>query len=57
MSANPQPQKRGMHPQVSAEMAMRAAKRLRLDESASHTLRLVIENHLLMASLVAAARP
>ena len=32
-------------------MAMRAAKRLQLDGTASHTLRLVIENHLLMASL------
>jgi [protein-PII] uridylyltransferase len=32
-------------------MAMRAAKRLHLDGSASHTLRLVIENHLLMANL------
>jgi [protein-PII] uridylyltransferase len=43
--------KKGGHPEASAEMAMRAAKRLRLDESASHALRLVIENHLLMASL------
>jgi [protein-PII] uridylyltransferase len=43
--------KKGGHPVASAEMAMRAAKRLRLDESASHSLRLVIENHLLMASL------
>ena len=30
---------------------MRAAKRLRLDGSAAHTLRVVIENHLLMASV------
>jgi [protein-PII] uridylyltransferase len=43
--------KKGGHAEVSAKMAMRAAKRLRLDGSASHTLRLVIENHLLMASL------
>jgi [protein-PII] uridylyltransferase len=43
--------KRGDHPHVSAEMAMRAAKRLRLEESASHVLRVVIENHLLMASV------
>jgi [protein-PII] uridylyltransferase len=43
--------KKGKHPQASGEMAMRAAKRLRLDESSSHALRLVIENHLLMASL------
>jgi [protein-PII] uridylyltransferase len=43
--------KKGGHPEASAEMAMRAAKRLHLDESASQTLRLIIENHLLMASL------
>jgi [protein-PII] uridylyltransferase len=43
--------KKGGHPGASAEMAMRAAKRLHLDESASHALSLVIENHLLMASL------
>ena len=30
---------------------MRAAKRLRLETSAAHTLRIVIENHLLMASV------
>ena len=43
--------KKGGHAEVSADMAMRAAKRLQLDGSASHTLRLIIENHLLMASL------
>ncbi len=43
--------KKGGHPEVSGEMAMRAAKRLHLDGSASHTLRLVIENHLLMANI------
>ncbi len=43
--------KKGGHAEVSAEMAMRAAKRLRLDGPAAHTLRLVIENHLLMANL------
>jgi len=43
--------KKGAHPQASAEMAMHAAKRLRLDGTVSHTLRLIIENHLLMASL------
>ena len=32
-------------------MAMRAAKRLRLESSASHLLRVIIENHLLMASV------
>jgi [protein-PII] uridylyltransferase len=43
--------KRGRHPEVSAEMAMRVAKRLRLDSALAHTLRVVIENHLLMASV------
>jgi [protein-PII] uridylyltransferase len=43
--------KKGGHPGASAEMAMRASKRLCLDESSVHTLCLVIENHLLMASL------
>jgi [protein-PII] uridylyltransferase len=35
---------------VSSELAERAAKRLGLDGAATHTLRLVIENHLLMAT-------
>jgi [protein-PII] uridylyltransferase len=43
--------KRGDHPRVSAEMALRAAKRLRLEATATHTLRILIENHLLMASI------
>jgi [protein-PII] uridylyltransferase len=43
--------KKGGHAEVSADMALRAAKRLQLDGSASHTLRLIIENHLLMATL------
>jgi [protein-PII] uridylyltransferase len=43
--------KRGDHPQVSAELAMRAAKRLRLEPSATRLLRVLIENHLLMASV------
>jgi [protein-PII] uridylyltransferase len=42
--------KRGDHPKVSAQMAMRAAKRLRLETSAARTLRVLIENHLFMAS-------
>jgi [protein-PII] uridylyltransferase len=46
-----QPHGKGKHAEASAEMALRAAKRLRLDEAATHTLRLIIENHLLMASL------
>jgi [protein-PII] uridylyltransferase len=45
-----QPHGKGKHAEASAEMAMRAAKRLHLDASAAHTLRVVIENHLLMAS-------
>ena len=40
----------GKHAEASAEMSMRAAKRLQLGASASDTLRLLIENHLLMAS-------
>jgi [protein-PII] uridylyltransferase len=40
----------GNHSEVSAELALRVAKRLGLDGSATHTLRLLIENHLLMAS-------
>jgi [protein-PII] uridylyltransferase len=45
------PHKRGSHPQVSAEMAMRVARRLRLDSTVAHTLKVIIENHLLMASI------
>ncbi len=43
--------KKGGHAEVSADMAMRAAKRLQLDGAASHTLRVIIENHLLMATV------
>jgi [protein-PII] uridylyltransferase len=43
--------KKGDHPHVSAELSLRAAKRLRLEDSASNTLRVVIENHLLMAGV------
>jgi [protein-PII] uridylyltransferase len=39
------------HATVSAEMAMRAAKRLHLDEAATHMLRSLIENHLVMATV------
>ena len=45
------PHKRGGHPEVSAAMAMRVAKRLRLDSAVAHTLQVIIENHLLMASV------
>jgi [protein-PII] uridylyltransferase len=41
----------GHHTEVSCELAARAAKRLRLDEAATKTLLLVIEHHLLMASV------
>ena len=44
-------QKRGRHPEVSAKMAMRVAKRLRLDGAQAHMLHVLIENHLLMASV------
>jgi [protein-PII] uridylyltransferase len=44
------PEGHGNHALVSAELALRVAKRLGLDGSATHTLRLVIEHHLLMAS-------
>jgi [protein-PII] uridylyltransferase len=40
----------GNHAEVSAELALRIARRLGLDGSATHSLRLLIENHLLMAS-------
>jgi [protein-PII] uridylyltransferase len=40
----------GKHALVGGQLADRVAKRLGLDGSATHTLRLVIENHLLMAS-------
>jgi [protein-PII] uridylyltransferase len=43
--------KKGGHAAVSAQMAMRAAKRLHLDGTAAHTLRVIVENHLLMASV------
>jgi len=44
------PEGHGHHSEVSAELAMHAARRLGLDGAASHTLRLLIENHLVMAS-------
>jgi [protein-PII] uridylyltransferase len=43
--------KKGEHAGASAEMALRAAKRLDLDGYATHTLSILIENHLLMASV------
>ncbi len=41
----------GNHTEVSVKLANRVAKRLGLDVAAAHTLRLVIEHHLLMASV------
>jgi len=45
------PQGHGNHAEVGAHIAMRVARRLRLDGSASHVLRVLVENHLLMASV------
>jgi [protein-PII] uridylyltransferase len=41
----------GHHSEVSCDLALRAAKRLNLDEATTQTLHLVIEQHLLMASV------
>ena len=41
----------GKHAELSSRMALRVAKRLDLDGTATHTLRVVIENHLLMANV------
>lgn len=41
---------RGKHAEASASMALRAAKRLQLDAAATHALRSLVENHLLMAN-------
>jgi [protein-PII] uridylyltransferase len=41
----------GHHSEVSCDLALRAAKRLNLDEAATQTLHLIIEHHLLMASV------
>ena len=45
------PQGHGNHSELGGRLAMRVARRLQLDGVAAHTLRVVIENHLLMASL------
>src|SRR5882762_10126069 len=45
------PKGHGNHSQMSAEMAKRVAKRLGLDAAAAQMLCVVIENHLLMASV------
>lgn len=41
----------GNHTEVSVRLASRVARRLGLDSTTAHTLRLVIEHHLLMASV------
>ncbi|HXE42607.1 MAG TPA: HD domain-containing protein, partial [Candidatus Baltobacteraceae bacterium] len=41
--------KKGGHAEASADMSLRAAKRLKLDSTAMNTLQLLIEHHLLMA--------
>lgn len=43
--------KKDGHAEISAEMAMRAARRLRLDDAGTHTLHVLIENHLLLATV------
>lgn len=45
------PTSRGNHSELSSAMALRAARRMGLDASATQTLRLVIENHLLLAGV------
>ena len=42
---------KGGHEVIGAQLAMRAARRLNLDGATAHTLRLVIENHLLLAQV------
>jgi [protein-PII] uridylyltransferase len=41
----------GLHAEASAALALRAAKRLRLDSAATQILRIIVENHLLMAGI------
>ena len=42
---------KGRHAEASASLALRAAKRLCLDSSATETLRRIVEHHLLMANV------
>jgi len=42
---------KGKHAEAGAAMAMRAARRLQLEENAADTLEFLVENHLLMATL------
>jgi [protein-PII] uridylyltransferase len=43
------PDGHGKHAEIGAKIAMRVARRLRLDGAASHILRVLVENHLAMA--------
>jgi len=45
------PQGHGKHSEVSGALAMRVARRLHLDGATTHTLRTIIENHLVMAGI------
>lgn len=45
------PDGHGNHAEIGANIAMRVSRRLKLDGSASHVLRVLVENHLLMASI------
>jgi [protein-PII] uridylyltransferase len=45
------PHEKGKHAESGALLAMKAARRLQLDEAATNTLEFLVENHLLMAML------
>jgi [protein-PII] uridylyltransferase len=45
------PHDQGRHAEASAAMALRAGRRLHLDSAATGTLKLLVENHLLLASV------
>jgi [protein-PII] uridylyltransferase len=45
------PEGHGDHAEVSGRLALRVARRLALDSAATHSLEVVIKNHLLMASV------
>ena len=45
------PQGHGKHAEVSSQLALRVARRLKLDASATKTLQVVIQSHLLMANV------
>jgi [protein-PII] uridylyltransferase len=45
------PHEKGRHAEAGAALATRAAKRLQLDPAAAETVRFLVENHLLMATV------